>query len=494
MLRVGMQDRGPARRSGAPMLRRRRVALILLALTVAGGWLRSESAAQPSRYQSVDERAYARLAVHLVDAHSYEVPLFTDPTRWAPGGPALFALAQRLHPLRPEPGRLDVPSAYTAQAAVGTALIPAVFVLAALLGGAAAGLLAAGAVTFYPPLITATSHLLTEPLGALAVTVALIAVVLALRRPGGPGFFSAGIAALLLGLAVLVRADLLLAPLAICALLVGVAWRRRGRGAALRATAGALVGLALTMGAWSVYASAIAGRPVPVSSGGASNLYVGTYLPGDGTMYGLKHAWAGRVGQVHPRLRGVAPYRIPQLRVIDAVAAQRPGLDRESALRAAALENLRRYALGDPSAFAGMAARKVQRLWLEYSVGNFRNRREWIEALHLALVLIGAVGLATGLAVRRGRSPELWALGLVLLYVTATNAILVSEARHNLPYLPLLAAGGAAGLALAAARLRRPRPVLEPAAEAITVRRLRQPAPAAAGRGAEELPETAHVA
>jgi hypothetical protein len=109
MLRVAMEDRGRRRRSGAQMLRPRRVAVILLALTVAGGCLRFESAGHPSRYQSVDERAYARLAIHLVDAHSYQVPMFTDPTRWAPGGPAMFALAQRLHPLKPEPGRLDVP-------------------------------------------------------------------------------------------------------------------------------------------------------------------------------------------------------------------------------------------------------------------------------------------------------------------------------------------------------------------------------------------------
>jgi hypothetical protein len=86
-------------------------------------------------------------------------------------------------------------------------------------------------VTFYPPLITASGHLLTEPLGALTITVALVAVVLALKRPPGPGFVSAGVAAFLLGLAVLVRADLLLVPFALCALLTAVAWRRRGRAA-----------------------------------------------------------------------------------------------------------------------------------------------------------------------------------------------------------------------------------------------------------------------
>jgi 4-amino-4-deoxy-L-arabinose transferase-like glycosyltransferase len=400
----------------------------------------------------------------------------------------LFALAQRLHPRSTEPGRLDIPSAYAAQAALGTALVPAVFVLAALLAGPAAGVLAAGAVAFYPPLITASTHLLTEPLGALMIALALIAVVLALRRPGGPTFATTGAAALLLGLAVLVRADLLLAPVAVCALLAGVAWRRAGRGAALRAGAGALAGLALTMGAWSAYASVVAGRPVPVSSGGASNLYVGTYLPGDGSMFGLKHAWAQGVAEMYPGYRGMRPHQIPQVRVIDAVAAERPGLSREAALRAAAMENLRRYAIGEPGAFATMAARKVQRLWLEYSVGTHRNRRDWIQALHVALLLIGTVGLLTGLAVTRGRSAELWAIGLVLLYITATNAVLVSEARHNLPYMPLLAAGGAAGLALAAARVRRARPVLEPHGGAITIRRLTPAERAGYAEGEHDAP------
>jgi hypothetical protein len=474
------------------MLSRRRAALILLALTLAGGWLRFDAAERPSRYQSADERAYARLALQIVRHHNYEVPLFQDPTRWAPGGPVLFALAQRLHPQHYEPDRLDIPSAYVAQAALGTALIPAVFVLAALIAGPAAGVLAAGAVAFYPPLITASSHLLTEPLGALVIALALIAVVLALRRPGGPTFLTTGAAALLLGLAVLVRADLLLAPVAVCALLAAVAWRRHGRPAALRASAGALAGLVLTMGVWSVYASIVAGRPVPVSSGGASNLYVGTYLPGDGSMFGLKHAWAQGVGEMYPRYRGLRPHQIPQLRVIDAVAAERPGLSREAALRAAAIENIRRYAFGEPGAFASMAARKVERLWTEYSVGTHRNRRDWIQALHVGLLLVGFVGLAAGLAVRRGRSAELWALGIVLLYVTATNAVLVSEARHNLPYMPLLAVGGAAGLAMAAARVRRPRPVLEPHGGAITIRRLTPAERAAYAEPETEAPTVVH--
>jgi hypothetical protein len=48
----------------------------------------------------------------------------------------------------------------------------------------------------------------------------------------------------------------------------------------------------------------------------------------------------------------------------------------------------------------------------------------------------------------------MWLLGGVLLYVSAVNAILVSEARHNLSVMPVVAATGAAGVFLAVGWLR----------------------------------------
>jgi hypothetical protein len=116
------------------------------------------------------------------------------------------------------------------------------------------------------------------------------------------------------------------------------------------------------------------------------------------------------------------------------------------------MQNLTDYALGDPIAFTGMAARKVWRLWGGYTLGTYRNPRTWISALHLTLVGLGLLGLAAGLVVTR-RAP-LWLLAGVLAYVTAVNAILVSEARHNLAVMPIVVAAGAAGLTLAAGRLR----------------------------------------
>lgn len=423
----------------------RGVLVVLLVITLAGGLLRAGPAANPSRYQSVDERAYARLARNLARTGTYGAPEMQDPVRWAPGAPAAFALAHELHPVKTTGQRWDVPSAYVFQWAFATALIPALFVLAALIAGPVAGLLTAAAVAFYPPLIRATGDLLTEPLGALALTVALIAVVLALRRPR-PG--RAAAAGLLLGLTVLVRADLLLVP-AVLAVLVGVvAWRAGGRRAGLGVLTAMVAGILVALAPWSAYASLQAGKLVPVSSGGASNLYVGTYLPGEGTMFGLKREWAADVGRHFPHLAGEPFWRLPQQRVIDVVAARRPDLDREAALRAAAMENVRDHVLGDPVGFTGMAADKVWRLWGNYTVGTYRNHRGWITGWHLLLVALSFAGLAAAL-VRGPRRAEIAAVAVVVAYVTAVNVVLVSEARHSLPIMPVLVAGGLAGLALA---------------------------------------------
>jgi 4-amino-4-deoxy-L-arabinose transferase-like glycosyltransferase len=326
-----------------------------------------------------------------------------------------------------------------------TAAIPATFLLACLLAGPAAGLLAAAAIAVYPPLIDATGDLLTEPMGALMLALALSAVVLALRRRTWPWSAAAG---LLLGLTVLVRADLVAVPFLLVALLAVTVWRADGRRRGLVLGAVMLAGILVTTGPWSVYASSVAGKPVPVSSGGASNLYVGTYVPGGGSMFGLKRELAPEVRRHIPALRDEPFWRLPQQRVIDTVADRRPQLDREAALRAAAFQNLRHHVLGDPVGFSGMAAQKVWRLWGNYTVGTYRNHRAWISTWHLILVALSVAGVAAAL-VRGPRRAEAAVAAIVVAYVTAVNIVLVAEARHSLPIMPALVAGGFAGLALA---------------------------------------------
>ena len=134
------------------------------------------------------------------------------------------------------------------------------------------------------------------------------------------------------------------------------------------------------------------------------------------------------------------------------MALRRPELSEEAALKAEGLANLRRYALGQPIDFAGMMASKVWRLWGGYSVGSDKERTAPVLTYHLVLVFLGFAGLLVGLAVTR-RRVLLLPLG-ALLYVSALNAILVSESRHNLTLIPTLACAGAAGAVLAVRHLR----------------------------------------
>jgi hypothetical protein len=164
-------------------------------------------------------------------------------------------------------------------------------------------------------------------------------------------------------------------------------------------------------------------------------------------MFGLKRELADEVGRRYPALADEPFWRLPQQRVIDVVAARRPELDREAALRAAAMENVGDHVLGDPIGFVGMSAEKVWRLWGNYTVGTYRNHRGWITAWHLLLVVLSLAGLAAAL-VRGPRRAEIATVAIVVAYVTAVNIVLVSEARHSLPIMPVLVAGGFAGLAL----------------------------------------------
>jgi 4-amino-4-deoxy-L-arabinose transferase-like glycosyltransferase len=424
--------------------------VLLLLVTLVGGVLRANVASSPHRSQSVDERAYARLARNLTRHHRYTAPEMSDPTHWAPGAPLVFAIAQRVHPRYPN-HPIDVPAAYPVQAALGTVEIPAVFVLTCLLAGAWPGLVAAALIAAYPPLINASGDLLTEPLGALMLTLSLIALVVALQR-GGP--WRALLAGLLLGMTVLVRADMLVIPFGLTVLLAVVTWRRCGRRSGLVTGASMLVGVLAMLAPWSAYATSKSGRFTPVSSGGASNLYVGTYLPGNGSMFGVKKAWSERTAARFPEERGKAYWRIPQSKVMATIAATYPDLDRESALRKAAADNIRRYVLRDPIGFTGLAVRKVLRMWRQYFIGTYGERHLVVTIYHLALVIVSALALVAGLVVRRGRSPELWAIVIVIALLTAMNVVLVAEARHNMPLIPVLACGGVAGAAIAIAEVR----------------------------------------
>jgi hypothetical protein len=400
---------------------------LLVAITVLGGALRAREALSPDPRQSTDERSYVAVALNLADTGRYG----RHALHWPPGAPTAFATAAKLSGAR---GPTDIPAAYWVQWLAGTALIPLTFFLTAALAAdlshphsrgltpvrhphsrgltpvrwstRGAGLVAAAVVATYPPLVEATGNLLSEPLGALWLTAALVA--LARDR--------AGLAGALLAAAVLTRANLLvLIPV------VAVSLGRRG----VWFAAVALVPVV----AWSVNVGA------PVTTGGGSSLFVGTFLPGGGTLPGAKRELAGETVRRFPKLRGRHARELPGDRVMDAVAARRPGLERDAALRAAALHNLATYPREQPLRFAGMVAAKLPRLWLRPSRTGARTDgivRIW----HALLVLTAFAGVI------RSRRRALLA---VLAAFTLFHLVAGAMPRYALPLLPALLAAGAAG-------------------------------------------------
>jgi hypothetical protein len=406
-----------------------------------GAALRADRAAHHGAFLSTDERAYASLGRALSHGH-YAAPRMDDPLHWPPGTPLMFAVARKL--TNASDGTLDPAAAYWAQALVGVALIVAVFVLVRLLAGPWPGVVAAAAVALYPPLAVITGDMVSEPLGALTLVLAVLAMAWAWRaRAPSPGRFA--LAGALTGVAILVRADLLVLPL-VLAVLVGVSLRGAGARRALFAAGAYLLAAVVALAPWSIYASSRRHELTPITSSSWSGLFVGTYLPGEGRIFGLREALGDEARAHNPRIRHVENRNLRAEWIVDAVAARHPGLGRSDALRLETLRNLRRYALGRPLAFGAMQVRKLERMWIGYNRGTHHNQRAWILAIHLLLSAAALGGLLYGLW--RTRHPALWAILLTVVTVTAVNSFFVSEARHNVRVVPLLVAGGAAGVAL----------------------------------------------
>lgn len=420
------------------------VAVLLLAIVVVGAVARFETAGGRPGAASADQRSYVRLAGDLRAYGSYGDSSTHQPFHWAPGAPALFAAADILsgHDVHGRP-HIDQRAALYAQAAVGTGTIIAAFALAALIGGAWGGLLAAVVVALYPPLINSTAYLVSEPFGAFMITTSLATLIWAWRRRAPWAFAIAGAA---FGLTCLVRADVLLAAVLLPLLCGALLWRRHGWECGAARACAMLLGTAAIVIPWSAYASERAGHFIPITDGGAGTLYVATYLPGHGTIFGLKRALAAEVHKAHPYTRHTPEYKIPEGLVLDVVAARHPNLPREASLRKAALHNLSKYALGQPLSFAGMVFSKLWRMWSEYYRGTHRPQRASTLWEHRVIVGLALIGLLAALIVRRRR--PLAIVLFAILVTTALDVFFVAEPRHAFRLLPSLVAAGAAGWAL----------------------------------------------
>jgi hypothetical protein len=181
------------------------------------------------------------------------------------------------------------------------------------------------------------------------------------------------------------------------------------------------------------------GQVIPVSEGGPSNLFIGTYLPGHGTIVGFKRSFAAETRRRIPLYRHTPALKIPAGAVLHVVEARHPSKPAESALLIEAGRNLSCYALGDPLAFARMTVGKVLRMWGR----GFHSPQPAVIAAHLALLVVALAGVLLGL---RARLPAAAVIAAIAAWSTVDNAILVAEPRHNMPLMPALAAVGIAAL------------------------------------------------
>lgn len=414
----------------------------VIGLTVLAGALRAPYAVAPNARQSPDEAGYVRAATRLADTGRYG----RESLHWPPGAPAMFAAAARTGGGVGRGARPDIRAAYWAQWTVGTALVPVVFGLAALIGGMWAGTAAAATVATYPPLVAVTGDLLSEPLGALLLTAALCALVWAgAARWRGRRLLLAGV---LLGAAVLTRANFLLIVPAVGLAVAVAEWRegrlKRGLAVAALFSVSALV----PVGLWSLNASVGSGQVVPITNVGGMSFFIGTFLPGDGTMAGMKSALKTETIQFAPEVRHVRRAEdLPLRRVFAYVASRHPGLPRDAALRREAWRNLRTYPRRDPAGFARMTLAKVPRLWLKPSPRRPGLRSTPMRLWHLLITLGALAGLTAGL-VRTGH-PGLWAVAAALVAFTVFHLVVEAMPRYGLPALPALIAAGSAGWALA---------------------------------------------
>ena len=425
------------------------VGALLLAVLFVGWAERIDAATEPRNALSADERSYVRLAENLQRTGEYGDIMLREPFHWAPGTPALLAFATKDDTARIGSTRFGATPARTAQAVVSTATIAVVFALAALLGGAVAGLVAALALAVYPPAITMAGGFLAEPLGGLGLALAGLGLAWAWR--GAPWRFA--LAGLALGGACLARADTLPALVVLPLAVVALTWRaHRWHGALLRGTVLAVSAVAAVT-PWVLHASEEAGHFVPITDGGGSTLYIATSLEGKGSVVGTKRALHAEACRLHASICDRSPLSVRAEFLLDAVAARHPTLTRDEAMNEEARKNLSE-ALDRPGAYAVLLASKFERLW----AGYFRGRNVPVDPgtlwYHRALVLLAFVGLVAG--AWRARSGPLAAVLVALLACTALNVVFVAEARHNARMLPVLVAAGTAGAAVALRR--RPAP------------------------------------
>jgi 4-amino-4-deoxy-L-arabinose transferase-like glycosyltransferase len=419
-----------------------------------------------------DAQGYATIAANLERGEGFTLgPGATQPaTNYSPGLPLFVSAIYELS------GGVHERSARLVLALIGSLAVLFTYLIGRRLSGPAAGLIGAAVVAIYPALVEYQGMLMSEPLAASLLSGAVLAVLWAAgprasgarvlsRRPSPmcsdtasrrPPLWGTPAAApparwrwlipgVLLGGLALARPEYL----AISLLIAVVVFIREGRNGWLKCLPQAsilVLGLALVVAPWTIRNAVVLARFVPVSTGGGQVLFAGSYMPSGGDPERV----GAEVLERHPGLRRQLSSDARLEQILAALAEQRyPEMGTDAALARMGRERLWDNLSERPLEYAGFVATKVGRIW---SPGPRDVMREpgW-RALHWVLIAFGLLGLVL-LAVQRRWEALL--IGVVVLAVTATGALLVASPRRVLVTIPLVAALAGTGISWAATRLR----------------------------------------
>ena len=421
------------------------IAAALIVLIVIAGGIARGSAIGSNTHLSADENGYVGNANRILAGERYAT------FKWPPGTSIAFALATRLsghHSLRLAM-HASGPAQY-AQLVIGVLTLALVAALTWILAGPWAAAIATALVAGYVPLVVATRTYLSEPLGALVLVAAVGAAVLAHRRLGTRReFLGIAAAAVVGGLACLTRGDLAIGMAAI-GIALAVAGRPGWRRGALRG--GVYLGaLLLTLSPWLLYASEKVGRFVPITTAGPDAFFIGTYLPGKGLLVPTEEQLAPEVCRHFPKDCG-RYWQHSAAPVFRLIEARHPGLSENDAVNSENLENIRKYALGKPGAFAAMLWGKFWKMWDNvWSGGNGSYHPDTSRPQHLVYLWLAWIGLLAGALFTRRF--VLVVSVAVLLSVAGLATLFNDQPRYNVSLMALLLCSGTVGAWLAGEKL-----------------------------------------
>jgi hypothetical protein len=421
------------------------LALLLIgAIAVAGGVARG-AAIGSNTHVSADENGYVANANRMLAGERYAT------FKWPPATSVAFAVATRLsghHSLRVTT-RASGPAQYM-QLTIGVLTLALVAALGWMLAGPWAAAIATALVASYEPLIDATRTFLSEPSGALVLLAAVVAAALARSRfDTRRELLAVATAGVIGGIACLTRGDLAVG-MGVVALALALAGRPSRRRGLLRG--GVYLGaLLLTLSPWLAYASSREGRFVPITTAGPDAFFIGTYLPGRGLLVPTEEQLAPEVCRRFPSDCG-RYWQHSSLPLFRLIQARHPGMSENAAVNAENLENLRRYALGKPAAFASMLWSKFWKMWVNvWSGGNGTYNPDTSQPQHTVYLVLAWIGLLAGVALTRRFA--LVVSAAVLLSIAALATLFNDQPRYNVSLMALLLCAGTAGAWLAGERL-----------------------------------------